>query len=281
MQRPALYVVATPIGNLGDLSPRARAVLASVDFILCEDTRHTRVLLEHCGVATPLEALHQHNERARAAAVMTRLRDGPACCALVSDAGTPLISDPGYVLVAAAVAADIPLVTVPGPCAVVAALAVSGLPTDRFVFEGFLPSAAAARARRLAALAGEARTLVFYEAPHRLLAMLEALREALGPSRPAMVARELTKRFETHYRGTLEELLPRLARDEHATRGECVVVVGGAPAAAAEDAALDRTLALLLAETDRKTALRLAMALTGQPRNLLYRRLLALEAAAH
>lgn len=280
IERPALYVVATPIGNLGDFSPRAVAVLAAVDRIFCEDTRHSRRLLDHYGITTALEPLHAHNERRMAGQLVARMRDAGEACALVSDAGTPLISDPGYVLVSSALDAGVAVRTVPGPSALVAALSISGLPTDRFVFEGFLPSAGGARARRLAALTDEPRTLVFYEAPHRLLAMLTDLREAFGANRVAVVTRELSKRFETVYRGTLETLLGTLGADPHATRGEIVVLVAGAPQVAtdAQEAEIDRLLGVLLAETDQRTAVRVVTRLTGARRNAVYRRALALAA---
>ncbi|MEQ8662782.1 MAG: ribosomal RNA small subunit methyltransferase I, partial [Gammaproteobacteria bacterium] len=207
-----------------------------------------------------------------------RMRERGEAFALISDAGTPLISDPGYVLVASAHAAGIAVRSVPGPCALVAALSISGLPTDRFVFEGFLPSAGGARGRRLAGLATETRTLVFYEAPHRLLATVAALREAFGEAREGVIARELSKRFETVYRGTLAQLGAQLAEDANATRGELVVMVAGAPAAAADAAGaeVERLLGVLLAETDQRTAVRVVTALTGARRNDVYRRALAL-----
>jgi 16S rRNA (cytidine1402-2'-O)-methyltransferase len=199
---------------------------------------------------------------------------------LISDAGTPLISDPGYLLVSSALDAGVAVRTVPGPSALIAALSISGLPTDRFVFEGFLPSASGARARRVAALADEPRTLVFYEAPHRLLAMLADLCEAFGASRVAVVTRELSKRFETVYRGSLETLLARVGEDPNATRGEIVVLVAGAPQSTADthDAEVDRLLGALLAETDQRTAVRVVTRLTGAKRNAVYRRALALAA---
>ena len=277
IERPAVYVVATPIGNLADIGARAIAVLGNVDRILCEDTRHSRRLLDHYAIDTPLSALHEHNERGVAAQFVERLRERRECCALISDAGTPLISDPGYVLVANAIAAGLPVISVPGPCALVAALAISGLPTDRFAFEGFLPSAAGTRATRLEALARESRTLVFYEAPHRLLATVAAMAEAFGTGRDAVVVRELSKRFETVYRAPLGELGDRLAADPNATRGEIVILVAGAPERAFEQHTVDRTLEILLADTDRKTAVRLAAALTGLGRNALYRRSLELR----
>lgn len=279
IERPALYVVATPIGNLADLSPRAVAILRGVDTILCEDTRHSRRLLEAHGITTPLQACHEHNERRSVGALVERLASGQAF-ALISDAGTPLISDPGYALVAAAGAAGVPVLAVPGACAFVAALSIAGLPTDRFVFEGFLPARGEARRERLRTLGEETRTLVFYEAPHRLSATLADMVGAFGGARAAVVARELTKRFESTYRGTLENLVARVDADANATRGELVIVVAGAPAAATAGAAdADRLLGILLAETDRKTALRIAQALTGLGRNALYQRILDLDGA--
>ena len=194
-----LFVVATPIGNLQDLSPRAVACLRDADLLLAEDTRHTRRLLEGCGIARTgaIESLHEHNERQRVPALLERLLRG-ATLALVTDAGTPLMSDPGVVLVGAAAGAGIDVVAVPGPCAAIAALSVAGLPTDRFVFEGFLPAKAAARREALERLKHEPRTLVFYEAPHRLEASLRDLAESFGADRAAAVGRELTKRFEMH-----------------------------------------------------------------------------------
>jgi 16S rRNA (cytidine1402-2'-O)-methyltransferase len=197
-----LYVVATPIGNLSDMSPRALSVLGGVHLIAAEDTRHTGQLLAHFGIATPMAALHEHNEREAVPALIERLRAGEAV-ALVSDAGTPLISDPGFHLVRAVHRAGLRVLPVPGPSAVVSALSVSGLPSDRFAFEGFLPAGREQRLKRLAILARETRTLIFFEAPHRILAFLADMSEALGAMRQAVVARELTKRFETVMSGTL------------------------------------------------------------------------------
>ncbi|MBL8243269.1 MAG: 16S rRNA (cytidine(1402)-2'-O)-methyltransferase, partial [Rhodanobacteraceae bacterium] len=188
-----LYVVATPIGNLDDLSARARQVLAEVDAILCEDTRQSGVLLRHAGISRPLLAVHEHNEGERAAALVQRLREGQRL-ALISDAGTPLISDPGYRLVASVRAAGCAVSPIPGPCALVAALSVAGLPTDRFSFEGFLPAKAGERRTRLQAVASDPRTLVWYEAPHRIVETLAAAVEVLGGERRAVIGRELTKR---------------------------------------------------------------------------------------
>ena len=271
IERPAIYVVATPIGNLGDLSARAAATLAAVDLILCEDTRHSRRLLDHFGITTPVSAMHDHNETQVSTELLIRLRVAGQACAVISDAGTPLISDPGYVFVRAANQAGIPVHVVPGTCAITAALSIAGLPTTRFAFEGFLPNQAGARAVRLDTLAGDPRTLVFYEAPHRIVACLKAMQTAFGPCREAVVARELTKRFESIYRGTLAELCLRVVTDPDASRGEIVVVVAGNTAQqGSDDAELERLLGIVLAETDRRTAVRIVTALSGRARNQVY-----------
>ncbi len=279
-----LYVVATPIGNLADLSPRARDTLAACTVIAAEDTRHTGSLLKHAGVRTPLVSLHDHNEGQRAPELVGRLKSG-ASIAVVSDAGTPAISDPGYELVRAAAAAGIEVVTIPGPCAAVAALSIGGLPTDRFCFEGFLPSRGSARRARLTALAVEPRTLVFYESPHRVIETLEDCAAAFGAERPAVVARELTKLHETTYRGTLGELCARGAADADVARGEIVLLVGGAPVredGGGEDGHggdLDRVLAVLMPELPLKQAAGLAAKLTGARDNEAYKRALRLKEA--
>lgn len=266
-----LYVVATPIGNLDDLSARARQVLAEVDAILCEDTRQSGVLLRHAGISRPLLAVHEHNEGERAAALVQRLREGQRL-ALISDAGTPLISDPGYRLVASVRAAGCAVSPIPGPCALVAALSVAGLPTDRFAFEGFLPAKAGERRARLQAVASDPRTLVWYEAPHRIVETLAAAVEVLGGERRAVIGRELTKRFETVLDGTLAELLARVQSDADQQRGEIVLVVAGAPPV--DDAArIDegrRLYALLAAELPPSKAARIAAAHTGAPKRALY-----------
>jgi len=272
-----LFLVATPIGNLGDLAPRGRDVLRDVDLLLAEDTRHTAQLLHACGVRrTPgtLESLHEHNERERVPRVLERLRAG-ATVALASDAGTPLLSDPGAALVGAAVAGGIEVIAVPGPCAAIAALTLAALPATRFAFEGFLPARAAARREALAALAGESRTLVFYEAPHRLRESLEDLAAAFGADRPAAVARELTKKFETVYRGTLGVLAQQAATDADMTRGEIVLVVqGAASATSVDDAEVERVLKILLEDLPVSQAARIAAQITGRARKELYQRAL-------
>jgi len=273
-----LFVVATPIGNLQDLSPRAAACLRDADLLLAEDTRHTRVLLAACAIARPsgtLQSLHEHNEHERVPALVARLLAGDRI-ALVSDAGTPLMSDPGALLVAAAARAGVEIVALPGPCAAIAALSVAGLSTERFVFEGFPPAKQSARRAALARLALEPRTLVFYEAPHRLAATLADLAEAFGGTREASVARELTKRFESVYRGTLLDLAERCAVDSNMTRGEIVLVVAGAAVAEDDTDALaaERVLGVLLQELPVSQAARLAAQLTGRSRKELYERAL-------
>jgi 16S rRNA (cytidine1402-2'-O)-methyltransferase len=265
-----LWVVATPIGNLDDLSARARAVLGGVAAIAAEDTRHTRHLLRHLGLTTPLLALHEHNEAGIIEALLARLGGGEDL-ALVSDAGTPLISDPGFRLVRAARAAGLRVAPVPGPAALIAALSVAGLPCERFVFEGFLPAKAGARRQRLAELAGEARTLVFYEAPHRLEATLADLAAVFSAERPVALARELTKLHETVISTTLGQLIARVAADADQCRGEIVLIVGGNDVQAAQALAEGRRLyALLRTELAPARSARIAAEFTGAPRRALY-----------
>jgi 16S rRNA (cytidine1402-2'-O)-methyltransferase len=267
----ALYVVATPIGNLGDLSARARAILANVGIIAAEDTRHTGALLQAFGISTPLVSLHEHNEAARTGGLLARLEKGETV-ALVSDAGTPLVSDPGFELVRSATEAGLRVLTVPGPSAAIAALSVSGLPVDRFAFEGFLPAKAAARRNALALLERETRTLVFYEAPHRLREVLADMALAFGKERRAAVARELTKRFETTYYGTLQELADRAGDDADMNRGELVLLVAGAapkdPGASTLESS--QVLRTLLEELPAAQAAKLTARLTGVARADLY-----------
>jgi 16S rRNA (cytidine1402-2'-O)-methyltransferase len=267
-----LQVVATPIGNLGDLGARAREALASADVIAAEDTRHTAGLLQANGIATPMVSLHDHNEAQRVPALLERLARGEHVV-LVSDAGTPLLSDPGYDLVRSAAAAGFEVSAIPGPSAITAALAVAGLPTDRFCFEGFLPARARERRAALAALAGETRTLVFFEAPHRIAAALADLAAVLGQERMAVVARELTKTHESIYRGTLGELAARASAEENLARGEITLVVHGAPPAAAtgvDERFLLRVIAVLSKELPPARVAAVAAQLTGAPRAAAY-----------
>jgi len=265
-----LHIVATPIGNLGDLSPRAVETLRAVDAICAEDTRHTRPLLQQAGIERPLLALHEHNEDAQAAALVARLLAGESL-ALVSDAGTPLVSDPGFRLVAAARAAGIRVSPVPGPCALIAALSVAGLASDRFCFEGFLPAKAAARRTRISELARETRTLLLYESSHRIEGCLDDLIAVLGADRRAVLARELTKRFETVLDGDLARLRAQLAADPDQRRGEFVLILAGAEDdAAARLAHGQRLYARLIEDLPPSRAARLAAELSGAPRQALY-----------
>lgn len=275
-----LYVVATPIGNLDDLSPRAARTLASVDLVAAEDTRHSGRLLSHLGIQKRMVALHDHNEKDRAAGILTELQAGRDV-ALISDAGTPLISDPGYVLVREARAAGHRVSPIPGPCALVAALSVAGLPTDRFLYVGFLPAKRSGRRASLEVLSSEVATLVFYESPHRIMESVRDIADVLGSDREIVLGREITKTFETFYSGSVADVLAELERDPHGNRGEFVVMVRGAAAqAGSEEAAtmdVDRMLRVLLAELPVKKVAKMASELTGLSKNELYQRALALK----
>ena len=265
-----LYVVATPIGHRDDLSTRAIATLREATVIAAEDTRHSRPLLLHHGIDTPLVALHEYNERDAVDALVRRLREGQSV-ALISDAGTPLISDPGFRLVRAARAAGIRCVPLPGACAAIAALSVGGLPSDRFVFEGFLPPKAAARRSRLQELAGDARTIIFYESSHRIAESVADMRDIFGETREAVLARELTKVFETVLGEPLGALASRIASDPDQQRGECVVLVAGrGEEVDAKLAEGQRVFAILREELAPAKAAKLAAAISGAPRKELY-----------
>ncbi|MCW8161264.1 16S rRNA (cytidine(1402)-2'-O)-methyltransferase [Stutzerimonas stutzeri] len=267
-----LYVVATPIGNLEDISARALRVLREVALIAAEDTRHSSRLLAHFGIQTPLAACHEHNERNEGGRFIERLQAGDDV-ALISDAGTPLISDPGYHLVRQARAAGVVVVPVPGACALIAALSAAGLPSDRFIFEGFLPAKAAARRTRLEALKEEPRTLIFYEAPHRLLESLGDFEDVFGGERMAVLGRELTKTFEILKGLPLAALRAWVEADSNQQRGECVLLVEGWEAPQGESAVSAealRVLDLLLAEMPLKRAAAVAADITGVRKNLLY-----------
>ncbi|NND90378.1 MAG: 16S rRNA (cytidine(1402)-2'-O)-methyltransferase [Granulosicoccus sp.] len=277
-----LYIVATPIGNRDDLSVRAMQVLQQVDRIYAEDTRHSLPLLRHHGIESRLWPLHEHNEEARTAAVIEHLSGGSSA-ALITDAGTPLISDPGFKLVRACQRAGIHVSPVPGPCAVTAALCISGLPTDRFQFVGFPPSRSAARQVWLQPLAQLSHTLVIYETPHRIVESLFDLAQVFGPERPMTLARELTKRFETVIHGHVGDVLAAVQADSNQQRGEFVLVVAGLPMAAAAAAdvqitvELDRTLAVLLPHLPVKTAARCAAELCSITKKQAYDRALKLQ----
>ena len=266
-----LYIVATPIGNLADMVPRAVEVLQSADLVAAEDTRHSQRLFSHFSIDTPLVAYHDHSDDVRTGKILERLAEGQTV-ALISDAGTPLISDPGYRLVREAREQGFQVVPIPGPCAFVAALSAAGLPSDRFTFEGFLPSKSLAREKALSALAGETRTMVFYEAPHRVLETLQAMAECFGGAREAAIARELTKAFETIHLLPLGELVEWVRADSNQQRGEIVLVVRGAEAAKASelDGESERVMKLLLAELPPKRAAALAAEITGVNKKVLY-----------
>lgn len=267
----SLYIVATPVGNLGDMVPRAVEVLQTVKRIVAEDTRHSKKLLQHFNIQTPLQAFHDHSSLREAEAVIQHLLAGESI-ALISDAGTPLISDPGYPLVSLAHQHGIPVVPIPGACAAIAALSASGLPADHFWFEGFLPVKSAARQQRLAELGALAATLVVYEAPHRIVELFADLLEVLGAERRCCMARELTKQFETIRSGTIAEIKTFIDSDPNQQRGEFVILV--APPSKTVTAELDaesqRVLDILLAELSVKQASALAAKITGKPKRTLY-----------
>lgn len=280
-QPGTLYVVATPIGNLDDLSPRAGAVLSRVALIAAEDTRHSSRLLRQHGIATATMSLHEHNEAQAAGRVIARLQAGDDV-ALISDAGTPLISDPGFNLLRACREAGLPVSPVPGPSAMIAALSVAGLPTDRFCFQGFLPRQGGARRERLQQLAAAPETLVFYESCHRIADSLADLVAVFGPDRPAALARELTKLHETVLRDSLAELAQRVVADPDQQRGEIVLVVAGAPPRDTEALApeVERLLQVLVAELPVRQAAALAAQWSGLKKNALYQRAQAIKDAA-
>ena len=274
-----LFIVATPIGNLDDITLRAIEVLKSVDLIAAEDTRHSKVLLQRIQVDTPLVSYHDFSTEQASRKIIEELLSGKSI-ALISDAGTPLISDPGYRLVSQARANDIAVIPIPGPSAVTAALSVAGIPTDRFAFEGFLPNKTAARLARLRELKDEARSLVFYESTHRILSSIEDMQSVFGPERLLFVGRELTKKFESHFKGTIPDCQLWLQKDENAQKGEFVIVVAGSDAATAQDELLQEALQLvtkLLPHMPMKTAVALACDITGAKKNALYQLALALE----
>ncbi|MBW9263707.1 MAG: 16S rRNA (cytidine(1402)-2'-O)-methyltransferase [Candidatus Thiodiazotropha sp. (ex. Lucinisca nassula)] len=280
MSKGVLYVVATPIGNLDDLTPRAVEILKQVDFIAAEDTRHTRPLLRHYAIDTPMRSLHQFNERAKTDSLLAELDEG-ASIALVSDAGTPLISDPGFPLVRGYAAAGGQIVPIPGASALACALSAAGLPTDRFLFAGFPPRSRSQRKKWLQELAAERATLVLYEASHRVVESLEDMRAVFGGEREAVIAREMTKTYETFLRGNLETLLQTLQQEEDQRKGEFVVLIEGSTVASQSRVEVDveQMLITLLAELPLKQAVSLASSITGIKKNKLYNHALELSRA--
>ena len=266
---PCLYIVPTPIGNLSDITLRAIEVLKSVDCIAAEDTRHSGILLQHLDAKAPMLALHDHNEQQRAGVLIQRIQQGQSI-ALISDAGTPLISDPGYHLVKACRDAGVKVVPLPGPCAAITALSAAGLPTDRFVFEGFLPAKEKGKEDRLQAVADETRTMVFYESPRRVVDTLESMQKVFG-DRLVVAARELTKTFETIHALPLSEMIPWLQEDENRTRGEFVLMVAGKTENSDDiPAEVQRTLTLLMKDLPLKKAAALTAEIYGVKKNALY-----------
>jgi 16S rRNA (cytidine1402-2'-O)-methyltransferase len=277
LKMPALYIVATPIGNLGDMSARAIETLKSVDYIAAEDTRHSHKLLMHFAIDTPVLSLHEHNESERSDVLLEKLSKKRQTIALISDAGTPLVSDPGHRLVKKVRKHNIPVIPIPGPCALIAALSVSGLDCEQFIFEGFLPEKKTARQKKLAELRYETRTLIFYEAPHRILALIEDMLSIFGVQRLVVLGRELTKTFETIHEGNLEELKTWLNNDKNQQRGEFVVLVAGSKELyQPSDLETQRILRLLLDELPIKQAAALAAKITHGKKNKLYAQALAL-----
>lgn len=273
MSLPGLYLVATPIGNLEDISYRAVRLLSEVDLIAAEDTRHSRVLLSHYNITTEVQAFHEHNEIQMEGRILDLVSNGKAV-ALISDAGTPLISDPGYRLVCAAREAGLPVHSVPGPSAVTAALSVAGVPPDRFAFEGFLPSKPAARKKKLEELNREPRTLVFFESSHRIVASVSDMAEIFGPQRRVAVCRELTKKFETVLRAPLADIASILAKDKNQTRGEFVIVMEGYKASADQALSTACKMAVALLEyLPVSQAARVAAKLNNVSRREIYQQL--------
>lgn len=276
-----LYIVATPIGNLQDITLRAIEILKSVDYIAAEDTRHSKPLLQHYLIKTPTISLHEHNEEERTVQLLKRLVQGESI-ALISDAGTPLISDPGYILVEKARAEGIRVVPIPGACAAVAALSASGLSTDRFVFEGFLPQKSSLRKQILEQMLQEKRTAILYEAPHRMLDLLQDIQTILGANRQIVIARELTKLFETIYSGTVAEALLWACHDPNQQRGEFVVLLAGVKSETSSDeqsVQVTEVLKILLESLPLKQAVELASKITKQRKNELYQLALTLKSS--
>ena len=278
-KKGSLYIVATPIGNMGDMTERAQKTLMEVDVIAVEDTRRSGQLLRNFEISTPMIAVHEHNERQICDSLLDRIDKGESI-ALISDAGTPLLSDPGYFLVNQARERGVNVVPIPGVSAVITALSVAGLPTDRFVFEGFLPAKSSGRQQRLENVKDDVRTLIFYEAPHRIVEMLKDCQLVFGGNRKVVIARELTKTFETVHGDTLDALIPWVEADDNQKKGEFVVLVQGAEARedTGVDAESERILLILLKDLPVKQAAALAASITGLKKNALYQYAIKLKA---
>ena len=271
-----LYIVATPIGNLDDISIRARDILTSVDLIAAEDTRHSRIMLSKLGIKTKIISYHDHNERRQVAVLLNKIQAG-LNVGLISDAGTPLINDPGYHLVSAAHNTGIKVVPIPGPSALITALSASGLPTDRFVFEGYLPAKSAGRRKRLYDLLSETRTMIFYEAPHRILEFIEDAIFVFGTDRMATIARELTKIYETIHREKLGNLLDWLNSEQACLKGEFVILLQGGSSRQENNDEIQRILKILLATMSLKDAVDLAAKITDRKRNEVYKQAIEMK----
>ena len=276
MSDAVFYVVATPIGNLGDLTPRAVDVLQSVALIAAEDTRHSGRLMAHFNIKTPMISVHDHNERQRLQTILDKLAAGDSI-ALISDAGTPLISDPGFIVVRGVREAGYKVVPVPGCCAVITAMCAAGLPTDRFIFEGFLPAKRSGRQQKLSMIEFETRTVIYYESSHRILDSLQDMIEVLGADRYVVLARELTKTFETIHGDNLGALLEWIKQDANQQRGEFVVLIQGVELVEEEGVSVEslKVLDVLLAELPVKQAATLAAKITGEKKNALYQEALS------
>lgn len=273
----SLYIVATPIGNMGDITQRALETLAKVKLIAAEDTRHSQVLLNHYQIASPLLSLHEFNEIKRIQLIINRLNEGEDI-ALISDAGTPLISDPGYLLVQAVRSQGLKVIPIPGPCALIAALSAAGLPTDHFLFNGFLSAKSTERKRQLTELRDQTPSLIFYESPHRILKLCEDIAAIFPPERRIVLAKELTKTFETFYSATVHEVCEWLNADPNHQRGEFVVLLQGSTIKTSDlTLEVDKVLETLLAEIPAKKAIELTAKITGQKKNAIYKRMLEMK----
>ena len=273
-----LYLVATPIGDMTDIAPRALGILSTVDIVAVEDKRRSSRLFSHFGIKTPMISYHDHSEEKQVKKIIDELLCGKSV-ALISDAGTPLISDPGYKLVNAAKDKSIKVSPVPGPCALIAAISASGLPSDRFIFEGFLPSKSIPRITKIQNISADSRTIIFYEAPHRILETLIDMIKVIGPSRKIVLARELTKTYETFISGTLESVLQIIEKDLNQQKGEIVIVLAGADSSEKKIETQDseRILSVLLEELPLKQAVSLGSKITGIQKNIFYKLALDLK----